>query len=130
MSQIVLTPEQLQVVAQSQEPVEVLDDQGRVLACIPPLSAEDLEDFEHFRQYRNRTDETGIPSERVQAFLRKLDEVDQREGIDEVKVQELLAARWPESRYESLHGRLVCSGHPPTRSDLASGNGPLSRERS
>ena len=90
MPHIVLTEEQARVLAEAQGPVEVHDPQGRAVASLQLFDAFDLQAIEHHKRSRGKSREPGIPSERVQAFLRKLHEIADREGIDEAKVGELL----------------------------------------
>ena len=89
MTQIVLTPEQLSVVAQSKEPIAVLDDKGQQLARIDNLSPEDRAAVEQYK--RNRA--LNIPSRpaaEVHAMMRRLEEIRQREGMDEAKMHDLI----------------------------------------
>jgi hypothetical protein len=90
MPQIVLTEEQARTLAEAQGPVEVLDPQGKPVASLQRFDAHDIEAIERYKRNRGKPRPPGIPSERVQAFLRKLHEIADREGIDEAKVRELL----------------------------------------
>jgi hypothetical protein len=90
MPQIVLTPEQALVVSQSHEPVDVVDDRGRVLTRIIPLSPEELEAIERHKRMRGQPKPPGVPSHRVEALLRKLDDLDARGEASEATVKELL----------------------------------------
>lgn len=90
MPHIVLTEEQARVLADASGPVEVRDAEGRTLACFTPLTAEEMEVIARL-QKRPRSAEPGVPSAQVQAHLRKLDEIDQREGrLDAARAKELL----------------------------------------
>ncbi len=48
MPQIMLTPEQSQIIAQSADPVEVLDDKGQLVTKIDRLSPADRDALEQF----------------------------------------------------------------------------------
>jgi hypothetical protein len=89
MPQIVLTEEQSRIVTEATEPVEIRDVEGRLLTHILPLNPEDQAVLERHRQ-RGATVPRGIPSEQVQAHLRRLAEIREREGLDEAKMLELL----------------------------------------
>jgi hypothetical protein len=87
MTYIVLNPEQVRVLEEACEPVEVRDEQGRVLARI--LSPADAAVVEEAKR-RLATPGPRYSSAEVQARLRKLEEISQREELDEVKVREYL----------------------------------------
>lgn len=89
MKHIVLTSEQAQVLGQAGGPVEVRDEQGRTVAHLTPLSPADLETIERFRGTRP-TNGPRVPSAQVQAHFRRLEEIRQSEGMDEVKMLDLL----------------------------------------
>jgi hypothetical protein len=89
MPHIVLTEEQARVLADASGPVEVRDAEGRTLACFTPLTAEEMEVIARL-QKRPRSTERGVPSAEVQAHLRKLEEIDQREGLDAARAKDLL----------------------------------------
>jgi len=91
MPHITLTEEQLRVITEAGGPVEVHGPGGQLLGSLTLFTPEDLEAIERYK----RTGETGrrepgVPSARVQAFLQKLHDIADREGIDEPKVKELL----------------------------------------
>jgi len=91
MPHIVLTEEQARILAEAGGPIDVRDAQGNPVASLTLLSAEDLEEIERLRRKRaSGVQERSIPSEQVQAFMRKLQEIDEREGIDQAKVDDLL----------------------------------------
>jgi hypothetical protein len=89
MNYITLTPEQVQIVLQSKGPIAVRDERGRTIANLTPLNPEDIEAIERFKRHR-AAGEPLIPSEQVQAHLRRLQEIRQREGMDEAKMLDLL----------------------------------------
>ena len=89
MSHIVLTEEQAQILARATGPVEVRDSQGRPLAQCLPLDPDEVAAILRFRQ-RGSSAEPCIPSAQVQAHLRKLEEISQREELDEARVKDLL----------------------------------------
>ena len=90
---IVLTDEQASVVRTAGEPVEVRDGQGRMVAQLTPLDAGDIEAIERYKRNRGKKKVPGIPSAQVQAFLQELHAIEEREGIDEKKVKEVLQRR-------------------------------------
>lgn len=89
MRHIVLTPEQLQVVLEAEKPIEVRDPQGRTVAHLAPLHPADVEAIERSKQSRN-SGESLVPSDQVQAHLRRLEEIRRQEGLDETKMLDLL----------------------------------------
>jgi hypothetical protein len=89
MAQIVLTEEQARVLAKAEGPVEVRDSQGRALGSATPLRPADVEAIRQSK-LALPSREPPILGEKVQALLQKFDEVDQREGLDETKAEELL----------------------------------------
>jgi hypothetical protein len=89
MPHIVLTEEQASVVAESTRDVEVLDPRGQILAFLKPLDPVLAETILEC-QRRHASSVPRIPSEQVQAHLRKLDEIRQREGMDRDKMLDLL----------------------------------------
>jgi hypothetical protein len=89
MPHIVLTEEQARVVREAKGIVDVRDEQGKPLASMRVLTPLDLELIEQHKRSR-ASSAPSIPSARVQAFLRKLQELDETEGVDQAKVDELL----------------------------------------
>ena|SRR5712691_231389 len=89
MPYIVLTEEQARVMTESQQNVEVRDPQGRVLAFLAPLDPTLAETIREC-QRRHATPGPRIPAEDVQAHLRRLEEIRQREGMDRDKMLDLL----------------------------------------
>jgi hypothetical protein len=89
MAHIVLTEEQIRVVSEAKGPVEVLDPNGQLLASLVPFDAADIAALERYRQRKGKKGPS-IPSERVQAFLRQLHDLEKADGLDETKVEELL----------------------------------------
>jgi antitoxin (DNA-binding transcriptional repressor) of toxin-antitoxin stability system len=89
MQHIVLSDEQMRVLTEAGAVVEARDAQGRTVAHLTPLSAADIEAIQ---RWKNRPPRTGplIPSEQVQAHLRRLEEIRQSEGMDEAKMLDLL----------------------------------------
>jgi hypothetical protein len=87
MPHIVLTEEQARVLQQTTLAVELRDDQGRVLARVPPPSEEEI--IERVKGNRD----AGLPrysAQDVHSRLRKLEEISQREPLDEARARELL----------------------------------------
>jgi hypothetical protein len=86
---ITLTEEQARVLAEAGEAVEVRDPSGRVVSF---LSRFDPGDVEAILRHRRRKDANvpGVPSAAVQAHLRRLEEISQREPLDEARMLDLL----------------------------------------
>ncbi len=89
MPRIVLTEEQARVLAESKGRVEVYDIHGRLM-CFMDWLGEPLEEVIAECKRRQSSGKPGIPSAQVQAHLRKLEEIRQREGMDEAKMWDLL----------------------------------------
>jgi hypothetical protein len=90
MPQIVLTPEQLSVLANSSAAVEALDQDGRTVARLEPLSPEEIAAIEEYKRTRGQPKGPEVTGERVLAFLHRLDELDESGSVDDVTVGELL----------------------------------------
>jgi hypothetical protein len=87
MPHIVLTEEQARVIEQTTLPVEVRDQRGRVLVQIPAASEEQIIE----RIGRNRDPNAPrYSSAEVLSRLQKLQEISEREELDEAKVKDLL----------------------------------------
>jgi hypothetical protein len=89
MPHIVLTEEQARIVEGASESVEVRDPQGRLRAFLKPLDPA-IAEVVALCKRRHATSGPRIPSEEVQVHLRKLEEIRQREGMDEAKMLDLL----------------------------------------
>jgi len=89
MKHIVLTTEQARVVLEAGEPIEVRDEQGRTVAHIAPLQPADIEAIEQAKRSRGAGGPR-VPSNQVQAHLRRLESIRQSEGMDEAKMLDLL----------------------------------------
>jgi hypothetical protein len=89
MPRIVLTEEQARVLAETKGRVEVCDAQGRLL-CFMDWLGTPLEDIIAECKRRQALGEPTIPSAQVKAHLWKLEEIRQREGMDEAKMRDLL----------------------------------------
>lgn len=87
MTQIVLTADQVLAFEQATTAIEFRDETGRVLARIPAPSEERV--LEQLRRDRG-PNVPRYPAEQVEARLAKLEEIRQREGMDEAKMRELL----------------------------------------
>lgn len=81
MAHIVLTEEQARVVGEASKTVDVHDAEGRVVAIMERLHPQEIEAIVRLRQRRaNGVTERGIPGARIQAMLRKFQEIKDREG--------------------------------------------------
>ena len=89
MPQIILTDEQARILREAKEAVEVRDPLGRILSFLQPMDSLDAEAVARHRNTRNQPRET-VPAAKVQAHLRRLEEIRQAEGMDEVKMRDLL----------------------------------------
>jgi hypothetical protein len=89
MPQIVLTEEQARVLTQAHGPVAVQYPQGRTLATVTALDPSEVVAIERSKEAL-AAGGPGVPSAEVQAHLRRLEEISQREDLDEDKMLELL----------------------------------------
>jgi hypothetical protein len=89
MKHIVLTAEQAQVVLGADEPVEVRDPGGRIVAQLAPMSPADIDAVEQSRRHRG-TGGPRVASAEVQAHLQRLAEIRQASGLDEATMLDLL----------------------------------------
>jgi hypothetical protein len=89
MPQIVLTDQQARILQEANEPVEVRDSLGRIVSFLQPMDALDAEAIARHRSTRNEPRQT-IPAAKVQAHLRRLEEIRQAEGMDDAKMRDLL----------------------------------------
>jgi hypothetical protein len=87
MPHIVLTEEQARVLQQSTLAVELRDEQGRVLARVPPPTEEEI--IERIKRNRNGN-LPRYPAREVQSRLRRLEEISQQEELDEGRAKELI----------------------------------------
>jgi hypothetical protein len=92
MMHITLTEEQMRTLDCDSEQVNVLDPQGRLLGTLRAFSPVELEVIERHRRRKESgaSKQPGIPSAQVQALLRKFHELDERNELDDAKIQELL----------------------------------------
>jgi hypothetical protein len=90
MPRIVLTEEQMRILTEAGSPVDVVDSQGRPVALMRVLTPEEIALVERWKRTRGERRGPSIPSEQVQALLRKFEEIDQREGMTREKMEDLL----------------------------------------
>ncbi len=88
---IILTAEQARVALQTGEPVEVRDEQGRTVAHLTPLHPADIEAIEQSKRSRGAGGPL-VPSDQLQAHLRRLGEIRTHQGMDEAKMLDSVAA--------------------------------------
>jgi hypothetical protein len=86
MPHLDLTPEQMQIVEQRTSAVEVRTPSGKVLARILPPAEEEL--VARILARRGQRGES-YPAEVVEARLQRLQEIREREGMDEAKMWDL-----------------------------------------
>jgi hypothetical protein len=89
MPHITLTEEQVRLLSAASGPVEVRDTDGRPVARLTPLDPAEAESIIRSRERLARGGPR-VPSAEVQAHLLKLEEISQREQLDEQRVLELL----------------------------------------
>jgi hypothetical protein len=88
MTQIFLTPDQVNLYNQAKEPVQVCDPQGKVLGTLPPdYSAEFIAELKRRAQTPGRR----FTSEQVTRHMQALAEAWKREGpLDDKRTMEIL----------------------------------------
>ena len=86
---ITLTPEQARVLQETTQFVEVRDEQGKTVGNLTLLSPVDLEAIDQAKRVRALS-KPRVPSDQVQTHLRRLEEIRNREGMDEAKMLDLL----------------------------------------
>jgi hypothetical protein len=89
MPHIVLTEEQLRVLREANGPVDVRDAEGRPVASLSILTPQDLEDIENAKRAM-AAGGPRITAAQRQAHFRRLEEIRQKEGLDEAKMLDLL----------------------------------------
>jgi len=90
MQRIVLTEEQSRILAGSKESVEVYDSNGQLVSFLKWFEPREAEVIARHLRRRGLPKEPGIPSERVQAMLRRFEEIDRTEGMTREKMDEIL----------------------------------------
>lgn len=90
MQRIQLTEEQSRILAESKESIEVYDSNGQLVSFLKWFEPEDAEAVARHLRRRGLPKEPGIPSERVQAMLRRFEEIDRTEGMTREKMEEIL----------------------------------------
>ncbi len=91
MPHIVLTEEQMRIITEAGGPVDVRDAEGRPVASMQLLTAEEIELIERWKRKRDSgSPQSTIPGWQVQAHFRRLEEIRQQEGMDLPKALELL----------------------------------------
>jgi hypothetical protein len=91
MQRIELTEEQSRILTEAKgENVEVYDSNGQLVSFMKWLEPMDAEEVARYLRRRGLPKQPTIPSAQVQAHLRKLEEIRQREGMDEAKMREIL----------------------------------------
>jgi hypothetical protein len=91
MQRITLTEEQSRILAESKDNVEVYDSTGQLVSFLKWFEPREAEVVARYLRQRGLPKEPGIPSGQVQAHLRKLEEIRQREGgMDEARMRDIL----------------------------------------
>lgn len=90
MQRIQLSEEQSRILAQSKETIEVYDSNGQLVSFMKWFEPMDADAVARHLRRRGLPKEPGIPSERVQAMLRRFEEIDRTEGMTPEKMQEIL----------------------------------------
>jgi hypothetical protein len=89
MRHIILTADQARIALEAEEPIEVRDEQGRTVAHLTPLHPGDIEAIEQSKRSRGAGGPR-VPSDQVQAHLQRLEEVRQRDGLEEAQMLDML----------------------------------------
>ncbi len=84
-----LSEDQARIVLNAGGQIEVLDERGRVVGRLTPLSAEDIEMIEYCKQRRANPGKK-IPSEQVTAHLQRLAEIAKTKTLDAEMVRDLI----------------------------------------
>jgi hypothetical protein len=91
MQRIQLTEEQSRILAEANgENVEVYDANGQLVSFMKWFEPMDAEEVARYLRRRGLPKQPTIPAAQVQAHLQKLEEIRQREGMDEAKMRDLL----------------------------------------
>lgn len=91
MQRIQLTEEQTRILAEAKgENVEVYDSNGQLVSFLKWFEPMDAEEVARYLRRRGLPKQPGIPSERVQAMLRKFEEIDRTEGMTREKMEEIV----------------------------------------
>jgi hypothetical protein len=87
MPHIVLNPEQARVLNEAAQPVEIRDEQGRVLTRIPPLSEAAV-----VAEAQRRAQAGGprYPAAEVERRLARLEEISRKENLDAGRAADLI----------------------------------------
>ena len=88
MNYITLVSEQSRFLRGASHPGEVRDHQGRAVGNLTLLSPEDLADIEQAKRVRGLSGPC-VPSDQVQAHLRRMEEIRNQEGMDGPKMLDL-----------------------------------------
>lgn len=90
MQRIQLTEEQSRILAESKDNVEVYDSNGQLVSFLKWFEPMDAEEVARYLRRRGLPKQPGIPSARVQAMLRKFEELDRTEGMTREKMEEIV----------------------------------------
>lgn len=90
MQRIELSEEQSRILAESKDTVEVYDSNGQLVSFLKWLEPMDAEAVANHLRRRGLPKEPTIPSERVQAMLRRFEEIDRTEGMTREKMEEVI----------------------------------------
>jgi hypothetical protein len=89
MQQLILTPEQSQLIAQHRERFEIRDSQGHLVGHLEPIDPELLALAKAVIE-RRKNGGPVIPAEQVQAHLARLTEIRESQGLDRETMFDLL----------------------------------------
>lgn len=91
MQRIQLTEEQSRILAEARgENVEVYDSNGQLVSFMKWFEQMDAEEVARYLRRRGLPKQPGIPSARVQAMLRKFEEISRTEGMTREKMEEIV----------------------------------------
>jgi hypothetical protein len=91
MQRIQLTEEQSRILAEARgENVEVYDPTGQLVSFMKWFDPMDAEEVARYLRRRGLPKGPTIPSARVEAMLRKFEEIDRAEGMTREKMEEIV----------------------------------------
>ena len=97
MKEIILTDEQARILASATETVELRDVAGTILVKIDPIDAKAL--AEHRKRKLAGHLETGIPADRIEAYLQRLHEEWGKSGpFDLKRADEIFEQMYPSGK--------------------------------
>lgn len=90
MQRLQATEEQSRILAEAKDTVEVYDANGQLVSFMKWLEPMDAEVVVQHLRRRGLPKQPTIPSERVQAMLRRFEEIERTEGMTREKMEEIV----------------------------------------